>query len=97
MVMIFEKKKEFVEGTLSACMVEANIGVDHLMYSAESEGGMEIVTICYDDGWMSLETAIWRSSRTFRGVSICDTPAKPKARSIVCLCSATGSGRLRPV
>lgn len=32
-------------------MVEANIGVDHLMYSAESEGGMEIVTICYDDGW----------------------------------------------
>lgn len=51
MVMIFEKKKEFVEGTLSACMVEANIGVDHLMYSAESEGGMEIVTICYDDGW----------------------------------------------
>ena len=30
--MIFEKKKEFVEGTLSACMVEANIGVDHLMY-----------------------------------------------------------------
>ena len=36
MVMIFEKKKEFVEGTLSACMVE---------------GGMEIVTICYDDGW----------------------------------------------
>ena len=54
MVMIFEKKKEFVEGTLSACMVEANIGVDHLMYSAESEGGMEIVTICYDDGWSNL-------------------------------------------
>lgn len=51
MVTVFEKKKEFVEGPLSACMVEANIGVDHLMYSAESEGGMEIVTICYDDGW----------------------------------------------
>lgn len=46
MVMILEKKKEFVEGPLSACMVEANIGVDHLMYSAESEGSMEIVTIC---------------------------------------------------
>ena len=96
MIMIFEKKKEFVEGTLSACMVEANIGVDHLMYSAESEGGMEIVTICYDDGWTRKVDVTGDSNlaRTFRGVSICDTPAKPKARSIVCLCSATGSGRL---